>query len=92
MSRASDTILDAIHALVAGSLKDELVRAAERAALPINDENYAPLSPQLIDKCLKFLKDNGVDAPKTSQRVDSLASQLADLDIDETAHEIHTAH
>lgn len=105
MSRASDAVLDAIHALVAGSLKDELIRAAEAAALPptieverdgktVTEDNpgYRPLNPQLIDKALKFLKDNGVDAPAKSERVDNLAATLADLDIDEAAHDLRTAH
>jgi hypothetical protein len=102
MSRASEDLLDLLHSLVAGSLNDELARAAERAALPrtikdddgkdIPNPDYQALNPQLIDKALKFLKDNGIDAPKKSQRVDSLASTLAELDIDEVGHDIHTAH
>lgn len=92
MSRANEALLDAIHGLVAGSLKDELVRAAARAALPTEDEGYAPLSPQLIDKALKFLKDNGVDAPAASARVDGLASTLADLDLDDVGFDIRASH
>lgn len=88
MSRASNDVLDMLHALVAGSLSDELARAAHRAALPRDDENYAPLNPQLIDKALKFLKDNGIDAPAKSERVDTLAAQLGDLDLDDTAMEL----
>lgn len=93
--RATEDLLDMLHAIVAGSLTDELARAAERAAAPRTVKNddgvevpnpeYLPLNPQLIDKALKFLKDNGVDAPKKSARVDTLASQLADLDLDDVA-------
>lgn len=83
--RASNDMLDMLHALVAGSLSDELARAAERAGLPRTDEDYAPINPQLIDKALKFLKDNGVDAPAKSARVDTLAAQLGDLDLDDAA-------
>jgi hypothetical protein len=92
VSRASNELLDLIHLLTATSLKDELARAAKRAALPRTDENYAPINPQLIDKALKFLKDNGVDAPAKSQRVDTLASQLNDLDLDDEAVNLRTAH
>ncbi|MBF7012547.1 hypothetical protein QUC32_23140 [Novosphingobium resinovorum] len=92
MSRASGDVLDMLHALVAGSLSDELARAAQRAALPRDDENYAPLNPQLIDKALKFLKDNGVDAPAKSARVDTLAATLGELDLDDVGHEIRTSH
>ncbi|MGH6746386.1 hypothetical protein [Novosphingobium sp.] len=88
--RASNDLLDMLHALVAGSLTDELARAAERAALPRDDANYAPLNPQLIDKALKFLKDNGVDAPAKASRVDSLAVTLGELDLDDVAHELRT--
>lgn len=89
MSRANEALLDAIHGLVAGSLKDELTRAAAMAALP-DPEKRVPLNPQLIDKALKFLKDNGVDAPARSARVDELAATLGDLDIDEVGHEMRT--
>lgn len=85
MSRASEDLLDLIHNLTANSLVDELKRAAERAALPMDDANYAPLNPQLIDKARAFLKDNGIDAPAKSARVDNLAHQLMDLDLDDEA-------
>jgi hypothetical protein len=85
VSRASEELFDLIHSLVAGSLADELKRAAARAALPTDDANYAPLNPQLIDKARAFLKDNGIDTPAKSQRVDTLAHQLADLDLDDEA-------
>jgi hypothetical protein len=85
MSRAGSDLMDMIHGLVAGSLKDELVRATTRAALPMDDPNYAPLNPQLLDKALKFLKDNGIDAPKGNKKVDDLAMTLADLDLDDEA-------
>lgn len=62
MSRASSDLVDLIHMLAATALHDELARVAERAALPLDDENYAPINPQLIDKALKFLKDCGPGA------------------------------
>jgi hypothetical protein len=79
--------MDLLHGLVATSLTEELQRAAERAALPKDDPNYAPLNPQLIDKCLKFLKDNGIDAPKSNKKVDTLAIELGQLDLDDVAFE-----
>src|SRR3546814_13085183 len=85
MSRAGSDLLDLIHSLVASTLKEELLRAAERAALPKDNEDYAPINPQLLDKAMKFLKDNGVDAPKGNQKVDDLAAKLADLDLDTEA-------
>ncbi|WJY17681.1 hypothetical protein QQS45_08470 [Alteriqipengyuania flavescens] len=98
MSRANDDLMDAIHGLVAGGLKDELERAMHRAAQPrqvkneqgdlVDNPDYAPLNPQLIDKARAFLKDNGVDAPAKAERVDTLAGTLADLDLDEEAMDL----
>lgn len=96
MSRASEDLLDLIHNLTATSLADELKRAAFAAAQPQflgEDENgkpiknpaYAALNPQLIDKARAFLKDNGVDTAEKSPRVDNLANQLHDLDLDDEA-------
>ena len=84
MSRASADLMDMLHGLVADGLKQELERA-----MTATDEDGSPLSlnPQLLDKAMKFLKDNGIDAPKSSPKVDALAAQLADLDIDEVAIE-----
>lgn len=79
MSRALESQLDALHGLVCGVLGEELERALSAARDP---ENPVPINPQLIDKVLKFLAQNGVDAPKASPRVDRLAMQLADLDLE----------
>lgn len=85
MSRATEELLDLVHGLTFQALKDELERAAYRASLPKTHEDYAPVNPQLIDKALKALKDNGVDSPAKSARVDNLAAQLSDLDLDDEA-------
>lgn len=94
MSRASEDLLDLIHLLAATALKDELERAAVAAAQPKTiivdggekpNPAYSAVNPQLIDKALKFLKDNGVDAPAKSDRVSSIAQQLQDLDLGDPA-------
>lgn len=95
MARATDALLDQLHALVFEGLSEELVRAMERArqpktiegqdGQPVKNPDYEPLNPQLIDKALKALKDNGVDAPASSPRVDNLAQKLGELDLDDTA-------
>lgn len=54
-------------------------------AKEVKNPAYAPLNPQLIDKALKALKDNGVDAPAKSPRVDALAAKLGQLDLDQEA-------
>lgn len=38
--------------------------------------------PQFLDKVLKFLAQNGVNAPATAPKVDALARELGDLDLD----------
>jgi hypothetical protein len=69
---------------VAGALKDELVRAAALATHE-DEELRQPINPQLIDKALKFLKDNAITAPLGNKPVDDLADTLADLDLEEAA-------
>lgn len=96
MSRAGSDLMDMLHGLVATGLTEELQRAIEAAAQPRTVEveedgqtverpnpAYAPINPQLIDKALKFLKDNGIDAPKANKKVDTLAETLGQLDLDE---------
>ena len=67
--RAADKILDSLHALVAERL---LARIGEK-----------DVSPQMIAQAIKFLKDNGVDAPSSSPRISNLERALAELDPDE---------
>lgn len=73
MARASESALDALHAAVATVLKNGLARESP--------------SPQLIAQAIKFLKDNGVDAPAKSARISELADALRDLDLDQLAVE-----
>jgi hypothetical protein len=94
MSRASADLMDLLHGLVASSLREELERAAEAAAQPQTilvegkeapNPAYAPMNPQLIDKALKFLKDNCITAPASNKPASDLAGVLQDLDLDEEA-------
>lgn len=94
MARATDATFDALHALFAESLGEELKRALEAARQPrtikkkdkdgkeVDADNpaYAPLSPQFLNQVRGFLKDNGVDAPARSERVGGLAQALQDLE------------
>lgn len=92
MSRATDAALDALHALAAESMSDELRRNLERARQPkmicedgemVPNPEYEPLSPKLLGVVRAFLKDNGIDAPASSERFDSIVDQLRDLEPDE---------
>jgi hypothetical protein len=44
-----------------------------------------PINPQLLDKAMKFLKDNAITAPANNKPMSDLASQLGDLDLDDEA-------
>lgn len=81
--RASESALDALHGLLAGALADELKRAIDARD---TDGNAVPINPQLLDKVMKFLAQNGVDAPAAAPRVDKLAETLSGLNVDLDAH------
>lgn len=98
MSRANSDVMDMLHGLAATALTEEIQRSIEASRQPkqieidgqlVDNPDYAPLNPQVIDKALKFLKDNGIDAPKANKKVDTLAMELADLDLDDVAHGLH---
>lgn len=83
MSRATETMLEALHGLLAGALTDELERA-----MSAKDEGgkAVPINPQLLDKVMKFLKDNGIDSPgRANKQVNSLIEKLGNLDLDDEA-------
>jgi hypothetical protein len=89
MSRASNDILDAIHGMLAGALKDELERAMSARD---EDGNRVPINPQLLDKVMKFLKDNDVTAPASNKPLNDLAQQLSALDVDVDDEAISLRH
>ena len=98
MAKASSAMMDRLHNSVAVLLTEELARAAHAAAQPrkvtiqtetgpaeIPNVEFAPINPQLIDKVLKFLKDNGIDSPEKSAVMSSLVATLDNLDLDQAA-------
>lgn len=100
MTRALESALDGLHGLLAETMTDELSRALHRARQPrmvskveggkpveVSNPDYAPLSPQLLAQVIKFLKDNGIDAPAKAGRVSGLAAALADIDLEQVANE-----
>jgi hypothetical protein len=46
------------------------------------DGQPVPINPQLLDKVMKFLKDNDVTAPASNKPLNDLSATLASLDID----------
>lgn len=97
--KATQDSMDLLHGLMAEGMTDELRRALARAAQPpripdpadetgkafIENPDYSPLSPKLLGVVRAFLKDNGIDAPASSPRFNSLVAELRDLDPDEMA-------
>jgi hypothetical protein len=76
MTRAPESALDGLHGLLAETLSDALKKAKAAGEAP---------SPQLLAQVIKFLKDNGIDAPAKSARISGLAAELADIDLDEVS-------
>lgn len=85
MSRGSSDLLDSLHGLVADGLRQELERAIELANHE-DPELRQPINPQLIDKALKFLKDNEITAPQSNAPTNDLAQTLGDLDLEDEAN------
>lgn len=83
--RGLEAHLDSLHGLLTDALRTEL----EQAMVLSKGPDGIPINPQLLDKVMKFLTMNGVTAPKASPRVDALAAQLHDLDLDALALERH---
>jgi hypothetical protein len=69
MSRASSDALDALHAAVA----DVLTAKLKGDGVEAKD----------IAVAIKFLKDNGVDAPATSPRFSGIVEELKNLQVDD---------
>lgn len=82
--KATEEALDALHGLLAGTLAEQLKAAREK-----KDEQGkpAPVPTALLAEVAKFLKQNGIDTPARSQRMDGLARELEQLDLDEAARE-----
>lgn len=85
MSRATEDLLDTLHGLLAESLLSELKQAKADASKV--GEDRKPINPQLLDKVMKFLQLNGVDAPAKSPRLSNLIGELRDLDLDQVGSE-----
>lgn len=78
-----------MHGLVADALTTELrMHLKALAASDGSDEPYQ-IPPQFLDKVLKFLAQNGVNAPRAAPKVDALALTLAELDLDDEARAAH---
>jgi hypothetical protein len=86
MSRATDDLLDALHALAASTLIEQvnLYRNAKDAD---GNPDPQPVPPALLAQVLKFLKDNGIDSPARAAEVkDTLKGTLPTFEDVQDAH------
>lgn len=95
MSRASEEALDGLHAMVAqvltGGLKTTTEDVFNDKGEKTGTRKVTP-SPQMVAQAIKFLKDNGIDAPAKLGRMTGLAQALADLDLDDVASSTDARH
>ncbi|HEV7270721.1 hypothetical protein [Pseudoxanthomonas sp.] len=72
MGRATDEQLDALHGLLGETLLDEFNRYISKGE---------PIPPQFFSQVLKYLKDNGIDAPSRAVKLrDRLADTMPNFD------------
>lgn len=70
--RATDEQLDDLHRLVGETLLSELTRYTATGE---------PIPAQFFSQVLKYLKDNGIDAPSRAAKLrDRLADSMPDFD------------
>lgn len=83
MTRATEDTLDGLHGLVADTLKAELNAAALR--MPCEHCNQRPgIPPALLAQAIKFLSENGIDAPAAkSGKLNDLRKSLPRFDDEE---------
>ncbi len=87
--RALEAALDAMHGLVADALTTELRQHLKLLEASEGTEEPYSIPPQFLDKVLKFLAQNGINAPRATPKVDALALELANLDLDAEARVPH---
>jgi len=87
MSRATDTVMDQLHGLVADSLIQQIevyTKAVDADGKPAP----LPIPPALLAQAAKFLKDNGIDSPHRAKKVDeALPPDLPSFDDVVDAHQ-----
>lgn len=89
IGRGTEFQLDALHGLLTDALTEELKAAMEAVD---EDGKPVPINPQLLDKVMKFLTSNGVTAPKGAPKIDKLAAELANIEVDLDGEAMGKAH
>ena len=74
---------DLLHQLTGSAIITDLQNAMSATEKDgYGNETPIPVPPALIDKALKFLKDNEVTAPASNATKSDLAETLGDLNLD----------
>jgi hypothetical protein len=77
--RGTDTALDSLHGLVALTLTEQ-IQAYKNGDVRDGEGNKLPIPAALIAQALKFLSDNGIDAPAALPRTEALKRALPTFD------------
>lgn len=86
MSRATDDLVDELHALTFQTIMDE-IKGYREAVDEEGNRRPLPVPPALIAQALKALKDNGIDSPVRAAALrDHLAGTLPTFEDVEDAH------
>lgn len=77
--RGSETVLDSLHGLVALTLTEQIQKYKNGEVLGYDSEGKSyplPIPAALLAQALKFLADNGIDAPASLPKLDALKREL----------------
>lgn len=81
--RGTETSLDSLHGLVALTLTEQIKQYTDGKMVQIDKEGVAhpmPIPAALLAQALKFLSDNGIDAPAALPKLDALKRALPVFD------------
>lgn len=77
--RGSETVLDSLHGLVALTLTEQIGKYS-RGEVRDGEGTPLPIPAALLAQALKFLSDNGIDAPASLPKLDALKRALPVFD------------
>lgn len=77
--RGTETALDSLHGLVALTLLEQIQAYKDGKVFTVDDKGNKtslPIPAALLAQALKFLADNGIDAPAALPKLDALKRAL----------------
>lgn len=77
--RGTESALDSLHGLVALTLLEQ-IQAYKDGKVRDGEGTPLPIPAALLAQALKFLADNGIDAPATQPKLDALKRALPTFD------------